>query len=270
MNKLWYDIDVKKEVLNELENYLEINGWQKSIITKFQDISVRNLMDIEYLNDISEIVNKELFARYVTELYYKYRKLKYGQRAFWNSAYEERLWGDGGCWDEYIINMINKWCMKGSNVLFVGTADGSEIPFSDYYSFYALEQIRESVKQIDEKKVQKVVLGDFEDENLIVEKEEFFPCIVALRCLMPNTRINKFLEFVEKNLSNNGCLVVSHPRSYLDKNGKIRYLADYDKKKRQFEKRLKKEIIDKKYIIVHEAETEIEYFYILKRNKSEE
>lgn len=265
MSKEWYNIDVKKEVLESIKKYIYKMHYPISIIDSLKAVSVRDMMDIEYVLKINEIKDPEQFVEFVTEQYMYYRELKYGQEEFWTAASNERDVGYNHKWHEYITDILLDSCERKSNVLFVGTADGAEIPPNDVFNYYALEQVETSVEKIDKKKVKKKYEGDFEDDKLILEKGNNMKAIVALRCLMPNTRLQKFLKFAENNLSEGGILVLSHPLGFLDVNGKYGMLPGCEEKRREFEKRLKDALNEYPlFEIVKEMESIVEYFYVLR------
>ena len=72
------------------------------------------------------------------------------------------------------------------------------------------------MSNIDTDKVVACYEADIEDEMFVIGEGHIMQAIVALRCLMPNTRLNHFLKFVENNLHDHGVLIVSHPMGFLD------------------------------------------------------
>lgn len=265
MNKEWYNIDVKKEVLREIEEYIKKNNIKYEVVKYLESVSVRDMMDIEYLKNVSGISDVNVFSDFVSKQYYKYRTLKYGQEGFWKSAASERDIGYAHKWHEYITILLSKYCNSGDNVLFVGTADGSEIPYNHKYCYYALEQIGTSIDRLDKNKVIESYKGDFEDTEFIIDNGHKMNAIVALRCLMPNTRLDKFITFIDNNICNNAVLIVSHPMGYLDNNGVYGKLPNCDKTRVDFDKRLNKVIKEMhKWNIIDEFETKVEYFYVIK------
>jgi len=266
MNKEWYEIDVKKEVLAEIARYMKSDSLAEAVLKKLELLSVRDMMDMEIVVKIREINNVQEFINFVSEKYLYYRTMKYGRNEFWTSAASEREIGYAGKWYQFIVELLKRYCIEKDTVLFVGTADGSEIPEDGYFSYYALEQIDESIAQISGEKVSKIISGDFEDDALIIANGNDIKAIVALRCLMPNTRMDKFMNFVGNNLKKEGTLILSHPMGYLDVNGEYKQLENSGIKRKEFEKRLNDVLQDKKeYSIIDTIETSVEYFYILKR-----
>lgn len=272
MNREWYKIDVKQEVLNDIKKYLVCNSNISIIIDDLKQVSVRDMMDVSFVANIEGIEDPLAFSKYVSERYIYHRSEKYGQVGFWEAASNERNIGYNGEWYEYITNMLMRYCSQGGSVLFVGTADGKEIPSNKEFNYYALEQIGNSVKRIDTKKVIACYQADFEDATFVINGGKTMEAIIALRCLMPNTRINHFFDFVENNISDNGILIVSHPIGYLDENNEYKELPNCQITRKEFDQRLNDEIIKRDNMkIILEEETNVEYFYIIKvecRNES--
>lgn len=267
MNKEWYNIDVKREVLKDIQNHMADNSMVTEIIELIKDISVRNMMDISYIRMLGEIDNPEQFTEFVSERYMYYRSQKYGHEGFWKSASDERNIGYSGLWYVYISNMLKKYCRENDKVLFVGTADGREIPDDGLFEYYALEQIGNSVSHIDSGKVVKSYAADFEDDTFVIGNGKLMNAIAALRCMMPNTRIGRFLQFVENNLQHQGVLIVSHPMGFLNVDNEFMPLPEFRKKLKDFDYRLKNEILNHENMkIIYEEETNVEYFYIVKVN----
>lgn len=271
MNKEWYNIDVKKEVLQEVEQFLKESSIDLSIIGRMKSVSVRDMMDIDYIRTIPEIHNPIEFSEFVRERYMVHREDKYGQAGFWESAANERNIGYKGTWYRFITDLLCSYCDIGDNVFFVGTADGKEIPEDNIFNYYALEQIGKSVKKIDKKKVLECYKADFEDENFIVNNGHWMNAIVALRCLMPNTRLNYFFKFVENNIRNSGILILSHPMGFLDVNNLYKPLPNCDKSRLDFDNRLKNELkMHSNFEVIQEIKTDVEYFYIIKAGEVHE
>lgn len=265
MNREWYNIDVKKEVLNDVQNYLMGNVIALKILESLQGVSVRDMMDISFISKIEGINKPRAFIQYVSDRYMYYRSQKYGQEGFWESAANERNIGYSGLWYEYISKLLAMYCKAGDKVLFVGTADGREIPDNSLFEYYALEQIGNSVSHIEVSKVVDYYEADFEDDTFVISDGKAMQAIVALRCLMPNTRLNRFLRFVENNLNNQGVLIVSHPMRYLDANNEYKSLPNCKKTRKDFDERLKNELLNHHNMrIIYEEETNVEYFYIIK------
>lgn len=269
MNKEWYSIDVKKEVLKDVQTYLADNAAAAEIIEALRDVSVRDMMDISYVRTIRTIDQPDLFAKFVHERYLYYRSQKYGQEGFWEAASIERSVGYSGLWYEYISDLLKKYCKENDKVLFVGTADGREIPDNGLFEYYALEQIGNSVSHIDTDKVADLFEADFEDDSFVIGNGKQMKAIVALRCLMPNTRLNRFFGFVENNLQQNGVLVVSHPMGFMDVNNEYKPLPGCEKTLKSFDDRLKRELLAHENMsIIYEEKTSVEYFYVMKAEQT--
>ena len=265
MNREWYNIDVRKEVLNDIQEFLQNNDLDIKIIKKIKNVSVRDMMDLAYVSNLEGIGDPEAFSRFVCDRYMYYRGEKYGQKGFWESASTERNIGYNGAWYEYITDMLKKHCKIGDKVLFVGTADGKEIPNNQYFRYYALEQIGNSVNHIDSSKVVESFEADFEDDSFVIGAGKEMNAIIALRCLMPNTRLSHFFRFVANNLSNQGFLILSHPMGFLDKDNCFKELPDCRESLRAFDERLKMELANIENMhVINEEEKCIEYFYIVK------
>lgn len=265
MNREWYNIDVKQEVLKDIKKFLMDNANISMIIEALKNVSVRDMMEISFIHTINGIEDPIAFSKYVSSRYMHYRSEKYGQEGFWEAATNERNIGYNGAWYEYITNLLMKYCVKGDKVLFVGTADGKEIPNTHEFEYFALEQIGNSVNNIDSSKVMACYEADFEDETFVIGEGKAMKAIVALRCLMPNTRINRFLNFINNNLNQNGILLVSHPMGYLDVSNVYKALPNCEIMREAFDKRLKKELLNYNNMkIIYEEETNVEYFYIIK------
>lgn len=265
MNREWYNIDVKREVLNDIKHFPMAAANVSKIIEALRGVSVRDMMDISFISTIEEIEDPLAFSHFVNQRYIHYRSEKYGQEGFWKAAANERTIGYNGAWHEYITNILMQYCAQGDRVLFVGTADGTEIPDNQDFEYYALEQIGNSVRNIDSSKVTDCYEADFEDETFVIGEGNTMKAIVALRCLMPNTRMNHFLKFIANNMSDNGVLIVSHPMGYLDAHDEYKALPDCEITRKDFDRRLHKELLNNNNMrIIHEEETNVEYFYIIK------
>ena len=151
----------------------------------------------------------------------------------------------------------------------MGIANGAEIPNTPLFNYFALEEIESSVKSIDKTKVVDAFQGDFENPNLIINNGKRTDAIVALRCLMPNTRLEPFFDFANNNIKPNGVLILSHPLSYLDNHNGFQRLPGCEQKRIEFEERLQN-ALKTSYLfeLIKQFGTLVEYFYILKlRNK---
>ena len=270
MNKAWYEIDVKKEVLEKLAvaymKYHPNEHFPVAII----DISIRELMDTNFWRKTgcNEVASMTL-ATFAKEQYFAVRTAKYGQCGLWLSAHREREIGYDGKWYEFISGLLSQYCPDGSKVLFVGTADGSEIPRNNRWQYYALEQIENSLANLYAAENVKSVLGDFEDKTLLIDGGGQMTAICALRCLMPNTRLIPFLTFCRNNLVADGGLILSHPLSCLYADGSYGSLPEADRKRQEFEIRLEQALQHHdEFSLIKKFETSVEYFYIIKRRKN--
>jgi hypothetical protein len=263
-NVEWYDIDIKNEVLEAVHKYLEekkIDGIN-IIIKEMSKSSVRNLMEPDNFKLYVASENKEEFITLVTKVYFAARSRKYGQKCFWNAAKQEREIGYEGKWSDFLKKMILDYVGQQGKVLIVGTADGSEISMLPTMETYAMDQIESSVKAIVKDVIP--VHGDFEDDKLIVKEKKYFDVIIALRCMMPNTRLGNFFKFVRNNIKNKGFIILSHPLSYLNKNGVLENLENSSVRLKEFELRLKELTVRNNVEIIGECKTKVEHFYILK------
>lgn len=266
MSKDWYAVDVKDKVFEEFKCKFSKHALNEMEFEKLKEYSTRELMDGECLERIfSKAVVGEC-REFVKERFFYYRSQKYGNEDFWNASSRERDIAYHNRWHEYIKTIISNYCPKKGNILFVGTANGNEIPFDDRYNFYALEQLDNSANHIDRMKCQKVICGDFENEKLLVEKSNYMDIICALRCMTPNTRIEKFFKFADLNLKRKGFIIMSHPMGYLNKDGKFMLLPDAQVKLSAFRNRLS-EILNTKinYVLEKEKVNIVESFFYLKR-----
>ena len=55
MNREWYNIDVRKEVLNDIQEFLQNNDLDIKIIDKIKNVSVRDMMDLAYVSNLEGI-----------------------------------------------------------------------------------------------------------------------------------------------------------------------------------------------------------------------
>ena len=265
MNREWYNIDVKREVLNDIQVFLQESGLGSTVMNVLKNVSVRDMMDLSFITKLKAIKNPEKFSKYVSDRYMYYRGEKYGQEGFWEAASRERNIGYNGNWHEFITNLLRKYCKLGDKVLFVGTADGEEIPNNRYFKYYALEQIGTSVKNIDGSKVVERYNADFEDDSFLIGTGNEMGALIALRCLMPNTRLNRFFRFVKNNVNKHGVLIVSHPMGFLDKDNNFMALPHSIESLKEFDTRLNQTL--KNFInmhVIYEEETSVEYFYVIK------
>ena len=269
MNKPWYEIDVKKEVLRKLTDAYTKYHPNEHLPVSVIDLSIRELMDANFWRKTGcNEADSATFAAFAKEQYFAVRTAKYGQCDFWASALREREIGYAGKWYEFISNLLSQYCPDSSKILFVGTADGSEIPRNKRWQYYALEQIESSLANLYTNEYVKTVLGDFEDNTLLIDGGRQMTAICALRCLMPNTRLVPFLTFCRNNLVEDGGLIFSHPLSCLYSDGSYGSLPEADRKRREFEIRLEQALQQvNEFSIINKFETSVEYFYIIKRRK---
>ena len=265
MNREWYNIDVKREVLNDIQVFLQNNDFGLDVMDVLKGVSVRDMMDLDFVTKLDGIENPEAFSKYVSDRYMHYRGEKYGQEGFWESASRERSIGYNGAWYEFITNLLGKYCEFGDKVLFVGTADGKEIPNNQRFEYYALEQISNSVNSIDSSKVVESYKADFEDDSFLIGSGKEMGALIALRCLMLNTRLEHFFKFVNNNVRKQGVLIVSHPMAFLDKNSNFMALPNREITLKEFNTRLMQALRNFENMhVIYEEETRVEYFYVIK------
>lgn len=262
----WYEINVKAEVISDLKRFVVERGGNADSIVAEQIGSVRDLMDVGSLSSKKTGIDPVLLAAYAKESYLRVRGAKYGQDGFWRSARQERELAYKGEWERFLVGLLGETCTDGGRVLFVGTADGSEIPRGRRFRYYALEQLERSTSQIDTSKVEAVVTGDFEDSGLKILPTEKFDAVVALRCLMPNTRLDRFIAFVGNNLWRGGHLIASHPMARLDEAGRLMALDDAVSQMADFERRFYAVCRSNGFEMARSFPSELEQFYIVKFN----
>lgn len=267
MNKgTWSNIDVKSRTIEDIS--------QRALQLGFDiRINLKNAMEGKSIRELSDLGSPldQFFlpANIVNELkdlakskYAYYRNMKYGNQEFWNCAQRERIIGYDD-WFDFVNDIINQYADDDNDaILFLGTADGWEIP-ARKNKLYAVEQIESSCDELLVKRNDiKIILGDFEDDNLLIEEK--MKLIIALRCLMPNTRLGNFMKFIENNIIENGFLLISHPMKYLHGNELIN-IDDSENKLCAFRKRLSNVVEGSKYRILKDFRTNIEHFFILQR-----
>lgn len=270
MNKEWYKINVKEEVIKRLSSAYTASDLASILSIYIDKISIREIMysDFWLRMNFDDIEAKKI-CELAKELYLDVRTEKYGQQGFWDSARLEREIGYSGKWYEFIKELLSRYCPHGGKVLFVGTADGSEIPRSGKLKYYALEQIERSLSNLEDNSQVQKIIGDFEDETLLICGGGQINIICALRCLMPNTRLEPFLAFCGNNLAPEGVIILSHPLSCLYSDGTFGYLSKATENRLNFEIRLKKALLKhEEYSMIDAFETSVEYFYVLKRRLS--
>ena len=67
MNREWYNIDVRKEVLNDIQEFLQNNDLDIKIIDKIKNVSVRDMMDLAYVSNLEGIGDSEAISRFVSD-----------------------------------------------------------------------------------------------------------------------------------------------------------------------------------------------------------
>ena len=82
MNREWYNIDVKREVLNDIRVFLQNNDLGLEVMDVLKNVSVRDMMDLDFVTKLEGIENPEVFSKYVSDRYMHYRGEKYGQEGF--------------------------------------------------------------------------------------------------------------------------------------------------------------------------------------------
>lgn len=267
MNKdTWSNIDVKDRIIEDIA--------QRALQLGFDiHVHLKNIMECRSIRELSEPVSPldhlSLPADIVKELkdlaqskYIYYRNMKYGNQEFWSCAQRERMVGYDN-WFDFINTIINQYTDNDNDaILFLGTADGWEIP-QRKNKLYAIEQIQSSCDELSKKRKDiEIILGDFEDDNLLIEKK--MKLVIALRCLMPNTRLGNFFKFIDNVIMENGYLLLSHPMKYLYGNALIN-IADSEDKLCAFRKRLSSIVEKSNYHIYKDFRTNIEHFFILQK-----
>lgn len=266
MSKGWYAVDVKETVFEEFRDRFFAYALPAADFDLLKTCSTRALMDGDCLEGIFPPSMIEACKKFVTERFFYYRSRKYGNEDFWSASARERDIAYHHGWHDYIKALISRYCPGKGNVLFVGAADGSEIPFDDRFVFYALEQLPDSARHIDCMKCREVICGDFEDETLVVGRRNGMDMICALRCMTPNTRIDRFFSFVDRNLKKDGVILLSHPMGYLSQDGTFGALPDAQDKLEAFRRRLSETLAENRnYILEKEAENSAESLFLLKR-----
>lgn len=266
MSKDWYAVDVKEKVFEELQDRFSAYAFPAADFDRLKTYSTRALMDGDCLEGMFPPSVIEACRQFVTERFFYYRSRKYGNEDFWGASARERDIAYHHGWYDYIKTIISRYCQEKGHVLFVGAADGSEIPFDDRFVFYALEQLPGSASHIDRMKCREVICGDFENETLVVERRNGMDMICALRCMTPNTRIDRFFSFADRNLKTDGVILLSHPMGYLAQDGTFGALPDAQVKLAAFRSRLSETLAENQnYVLEKEAENSAESLFLLKR-----
>jgi hypothetical protein len=265
-NIIWSKIDVKNRTIEDISKKAFQYGFDiyNKLQYEMKEKSIRDLTDENSLLDqliLPVNIVKEL-KKIAESKYIYYRNIKYGNSEFWNSAKRERIIGYED-WFNFINNLINQYTNSINDaILFFGSADGWEIP-ERKNPLYAIEQIKDSCAELSSRRKDiKTILGDFEDGNLVIGEK--FKLIIALRCLMPNTRLNNFFITIENNISANGCLIISHPMKYLYDDELVE-IEDSHNKLKAFKKRLNRNVKGSMFKIINDFKTSIEHFFILQR-----
>ncbi len=223
-------------------------------------------MDLSYLESFLDSKTAQSLRSFVQQRFYFYRSKKYGNPQYWKAAEEERTIGYEGQWSAFIEAMLDKYIHPGNKVLFVGTANGSEIPDNCKYEFYALEQLQSSTNQLEssEKRIAKIITGNFEDENLLVDHPQSISGIIALRCLTPNCRLDRFSRFVRNNLALDGIIIISYPTSFLDISGALAPLENIDEQLQTFDQKIHAVFAQEQGMkLIDCFHTNVEKFYVL-------
>ena len=266
MSKEWYSFDVREMVLKETKLFCAEQGIILPIDLQLENLSTSTLMDTSFLQAHFDAYTAKLLKDFVQDRYFFYRNKKYGNPSYWCSATKERDMGYKGQWFSFVDALLNKYVYAGNKILFIGTANGAEIPDNDVYEYYALEQLSASVKQLesDKKRICKAFIGSFEDESLIINHAKSMSSILALRCLTPNCRLNHFVSFLNNNLDDHGTLIISYPLSYLNAEGILYRLPDITDQLQVFERKIHDELVEKNGMqIIDILCSTIEKFYIL-------
>ena len=82
MNNSWYNIKVREEVLADIEIFLKDNPNHSIIIEKISNLSVRDMMDVNYMTTIKEIADCYSFVDYVKENNVEIRPMSVSKRIY--------------------------------------------------------------------------------------------------------------------------------------------------------------------------------------------
>ena len=266
MSDLWFSFDVREEVIKDVKRFCAERGLSLPDDLMLERISTSILMDLSFLESFMDSETAECLRGFFEERFFHYRGKKYGTQSYWIAARKEREIGYSGRWFDFLGSLLEKYVHHGDKVLFVGTANGAEIPNDTQYQYYALEQLTTSARQIriSHVNVAGVINGSFEDETLIVDEPHSMSCIAALRCLTPNCRLDRFSTFMRNNLSDQGVLILSYPTAYLDETDNLVPLHDVEEQLRLFEQALHDEIVEKRGFQIDSClRSRVERIYIL-------
>lgn len=272
MNKEWYSFDVREEVLKDFVHLCNEQRINLPVDIDLTAISTSTLMDMDFLASFLDVPTANSLKAYIEERFFFYRGKKYGNRWYWQAAKAERDIGYNGHWESFIMDLLKQYISDGDKVLFVGTANGSEIPQDGNHIYYALEQLAASANQIKtaSNNIQKTIIGSFEDTELVVDHHHSLSSIVALRCLTPNCRLDRFAVFVQNNMVENGTLIISYPTSYLNETGVLVPLPNINTQLQIFEQKISTELVQKLglSIVAHKC-TQVEKILILARTSQQ-
>jgi SAM-dependent methyltransferase len=272
MNK-WYEINVKEQVLKELQKYVRDSSIELDVINVYQSIgtehSVRDLLchiKDNYLElNIEQSVAIQLF-NYGLDQFLNYRRLKYGQIEFWDCAKLERDIVYENKWQSFLMNLINKHERHPNlPILFLGCSDGSEIPYMNR-EVYAIDHLDTSIARLKENRSEvKAICADFEDMPFLQTR---FSTIIGLRCIMPNTRLDVLFQNLNQYLLPDSIIIFSHPLAHLNEdyefisNESNHVLLNLSS---QFEQLIQNEHLE----LVNSFSNQLEHFWILKKMGSD-
>lgn len=259
----WFEINVSNNIKKVLEEFCESEKIEIEIANCLLAEDFSKLLDKDYLFEKYGNIDTNKLYEIISGVYLQSRRAKYGNENFWELAKKEREQAYNGEWHNYIYKLICNYVSLHSAVLFVGVANGYEIPKSEDFDFYALEEIDSSLENFRCENIKKKVLGSFENENIIINGKNGIDLIVALRCVLAKSNVQKFFNFARNNLRENGTVIISQPLKYLDAET-FKKVENIEKRLEIFEKQLK--ILEKtqKIEVMNVFESEIEKFYIIK------
>ena len=86
--------------------------------------------------------------------------------------------------------------------------------------------------------------------------------------MTPNTRIEKFLQFADRNLKKDGVIIISYPMGYLDKDNLFKPLPEAKNKLVAFTNNISRILSEKtNYTMEKGVENIAESFFFLKRKE---
>lgn len=255
----WYEIDVKKRTLEALWPYLDA-GLRGRVWKSIDSHSVRDLMEAAFWAPHPQ---SDFLARKTAQIYYSLREAKYSTAAYWHDAVQERKIAYGNKWEDFINSLLKEYAGGQGKILFVGAANGAEVPENGNFVFHAADQLLNSVRNMDNPNIAARFVGDFEDSDFAPCGKQDYDGLVALRCLTPNARLDKFMRFGGNNLRDDGVLILSYPLAYLRSHSNLVPIEDINAQIEAFQERLTQAATEAGFRIQDEIKTELEHFWIL-------